>query len=88
MFCSADQSLGFEEGAGSPFGVPFRTWYDTQTVFYKGENCRCCFKVVAGEIRPVQFSLYSTGWENVFLFKLNPSESNHFLFSLFNSIRH
>lgn len=57
MFCSADQRLGFKEGAGSPFGVPFRTLYDTQTVFDKGENCRCCFKVVAGEIRPVQFLL-------------------------------
>lgn len=30
------------------------------TLFSKGENCRCCLNLVAGQIQPEQFSLL--GW--------------------------
>lgn len=46
----------FEDGATESSGEPFTTLYDTKTVFYKGENCRSCLKVVAGEIQSVQVS--------------------------------
>lgn len=43
------------------------------TLFSKGEDCRCCLKREAGQIQPEQSAT------NVFLFKLNHLESNHFL---------
>lgn len=65
-----------------PRGVPFTTLYDTELYFIKVRIVDAALKVVAGEIRPSGSLTRSAGWENVFLFKLNPSESNHFFFLL------
>lgn len=74
---------GFEDGAVCPRGEPFTTLYDTELYFIKVRIVDAALKVVAGEIRPSGGFTRSAGWENVFLFKLNPLESNHFFSSSF-----